>query len=97
MDNSEVIKEFIVRRWSNSNFDCKWTIGNCYWFAVILTTRFPYLKIYYEPIIGHFVAGDGTKFYDINGEYKSSNLKAFEDIKREDDIFYKRLIRDCVL
>lgn len=95
MSDSTVIKEFITRRWSDS--DCKWTTGNCYWFAVILVTRFPCLKIYYEPIIGHFVAGDGITFYDINGEYISNNLKALEEIEREDTSLYKRLVRDCVL
>lgn len=94
---SDIVIEFINRRWSHSNQDYKWTDGNCYWFALILVTRFPYLQIYYDTVVGHFVAGDGIAFYDINGRYDSANLKAFNEIKSEDESHYKRLIRDCIL
>lgn len=91
--------EFICRRWMNvaPNFADFWTNGNCYWFAHILTARFQYLKIYYNPIEGHFVAGDGDKFYDINGYYTSNDLILLEEIEKTDDAHFRRLIRDCVL
>ena len=63
----EEVLEFIKRRFP---IDCKWTDGNCYWFAKILAERFG-MQIYYLPIVGHFVAGfdsDG-KFYDYNGVF----------------------------
>ena len=89
------ILEFIQRRWKK---DCDWTNGNCYWFAYILTTRFNNLKIYYLPIEGHFVAGDGITFYDFHG---INNLQEkpylFSQLELEEPHWYKRIVRDCIL
>jgi len=88
------IKDFIERRWLDT--DANWTNGNCYWFAFILVTQFPKLKIYYSPIIGHFVAGDGVHFFDAEGEYiPTEDLISLERIKKKDPCLYKRLLRDC--
>ena len=90
------VLDFINRRWSNT--DAHWTDGNCYWFSHILSTRFPYLKIYYLPIIGHFIAGTANKYYDANGEYIPTEKPILlSDIKQEDDLYYKRIVRDCIL
>ena len=98
LNEKTLILDFIQRRWPDYeiNMASNWTSGNCYWFAVILVTRFSELDIYYDPIEGHFVAGDGINFYDINGEYKSENLLLLEDIKNNDYAHYERLIRDCI-
>ena len=61
------IEEFIKRRFSN---DCNWLYGNCYYFALILCYRFPYLEKIYYPIEGHWVVSDGEYAYDFNGKSK---------------------------
>lgn len=88
------ILDFIQRRWQKN---ADWLNGNCYWFAKILTERFPFLDIYYLPIQGHFIAGDGNIFFDWAGQL-SLNEKPilFSLIKETDITWYNRLIRDCV-
>ena len=67
--------------------DCHWTDGNCYYFSLILHSRFPNLQIFYEPILGHFVAGDGAHFYDFNGEFFDyEKLILLDDIAKEDTL-----------
>lgn len=88
------VLDFIERRWRGT--DARWNSGNCYWFALILIKRFPYLKMYYLPIQGHFIAGDGKKFYDIGGEVHSSkDLISLDFIYMNDPNWYYRLMRDC--
>lgn len=87
------VEEFIRRRWGDT--DAHWQDGNCYWFALILTQRFPsLLKLYYLPIIGHFIAGDGTNFYDSTGKINPPEKPAIEE--ELDPLEYGRLLRDCV-
>ena len=92
---NEIIK-FISKRWKN---DCHWLDGNCYYFSLILCHRFPNLQIYYLPIDGHFVAGDGQNFYDWTGELNliGETIYKFSDIEKFDDLWYERIVRDCVL
>ena len=94
---TEAVLDFIERRFKNT--DAKWTDGNCYWFSKILTMRFPTLSIYYLPVEGHFVAGDGKSFYDYNGELVASEYKIipFGEIYQNDPLWYERLMKDCVL
>ena len=94
---TEEILDFIKRRFRNT--DAKWTDRNCYWFSKILTERFPTLSIYYLPIEGHFVAGDGESFYDYKGELVASKYKiiSFADIQYADPLWYERLVRECIL
>ena len=93
MYNHEVLS-FIYRRWVS---DSGWLDGNCYWFAYILCTRFPALQIWYEPVEGHFYAGNGKQFYDWTGGCPEvSGAVLFSDIKVNDPVCYARLLRDCV-
>ena len=88
------VEEFILRRWEGT--DAHWLDGNCYWFAHILTARFPYLKIYYMPISGHFVAGTPSRYYDANGENKDKEKPIlFDEIQQTDPVWAARLMRDC--
>jgi hypothetical protein len=89
------VLEFIGRRFPRSN-DCNWLDGNCYWFARILCMRFPYLELYYNPIKGHFYAGDGTNMYDWNGLTRDNEVFSFSWIRENDSTWYERLVRDCV-
>ena len=93
----ESVIEFIERRWHNSN--ANWLNGNCYWFAKILCDRFPYLRIYYLPIEGHFIAADpiSKKYYDWTGEIElKEQAISLEYIKKNDIVWYNRLWRDCI-
>ena len=86
---------FIKHRWQK---DANWLNGNCYWFAHILKTRFPFLEIYYLPIEGHFVCGDGENFYDWTGVVKLQELPILlDDIQLIDSLWYDRIVRDCIL
>ena len=88
------VLEFIYRRWIDTQ--AHWCTGNCYWFAQILLMRFPYLRLYYMPITGHFVAGTPAKYYDANGINKSDEKPIlFEEIQQTDPEWAARLLRDC--
>ena len=89
------ILDFIHRRWRK---DANWLDGNCYWFARILQTRFPFLELYYLPIDGHFVCGDGENFYDWTGVVQLEEIPwLFSDIEEQEPNWYNRIWRDCVL
>lgn len=87
--------------------DCNWLNGNCYYFCVILMARFPNeLSIYYDAIAGHFIVGaplyleTGIKvvYYDWTGIYEPRSMPILlEDIKKNDESWYRRLVRDCIL
>lgn len=88
------ILDFINRRWQ---INANWLDGNCYWFAHILVTRFSELEIYYLPVQGHFVAGNGIVFYDWTGVVVTDEEPlALSDIKQTDPLWYQRLVRDCI-
>lgn len=98
----EKILDFINRRFSNCG--CNWMNGNCYWFAVILTTRFPRLKIYYDPVEGHFISRDMIKpdwYYDFDGAHKltkemEKRIYHFATLGNIDPIWAARLKEQCV-
>lgn len=90
------IEQFIHRRFGDT--DAHWQDGNCYYFAIILCHRFPELEIYYEPIMGHFVAGDGERFYDSRGQYSGKYApQLLSDLQKQDPDWALRLLRDCAL
>ena len=90
------VLDFIKRRFGDT--DARWQDGNCYWFAKILVERFPWLKIYYDTMEGHFVAGiPGGPFFDSRG-YASDGESIYlrlDDIRDNDKLWYDRLMRDC--
>lgn len=90
------VLEFIERRWG----DCPvhWIDGNCYWFALILSKRFPQLGIFYLPTIGHFIAGDSrtNTYYDWEGIFIPEEQPIdFAELLYKDPLWYERLLRDC--
>lgn len=98
--DSSIVQEFIARRFQSFGaqvIDC-FTAGNCYWFAHILCTEFPELKMYYIVDEGHFVAGDDRSniYYDITGK-KSLQYQpiSLETLRLSDKTWYDRLMRDC--
>lgn len=88
------ILDFIQRRFPK---DGDWTTGNCYWFAVILGNRF-FLEKYYQPKKGHFVAGDGHRFYDWTGRVGDAEDDIpilYDEMWDTDRTWAARLFRDC--
>ena len=91
------IVDFIKRKFSQTN--ANWQNGNCYWFARILCDRFPaQLQIYYLPIEGHFIAGNGEQFYDWTGLLDLKNIPRvpFKNIQETDPTWYYRLCDNCI-
>ena len=57
--------------------------------------KFPYLKTYYMPIIGYFVAGTPNRYYDwtrLNKDKEKPIL--LDEIKKTDELWYEHLMRD---
>ena len=99
----EELLEFIKRRFPLDN---DWCNGNCYWFAAILQARASICKykldIVYDPIIGHFYAYDAKEnvYYDWQGAHRivqDSEFIALDKLIKEDPLWAKRLIHDCLL
>jgi len=86
---------FIQRRFP---MDCNWTNGNCWWFASILSARFPYLSVYYLPVEGHFIAGALNTYFDWTGQiFPEETPILFKELEKADELWAYRLYRDCVL
>ena len=88
--------EFIKRRFP---VDCNWLNGNCFFFAQILKSRFPYGIIFYDVIYGHFVTEiEGIK-YDWSGivkEKRDSMYIKWDDFDNYDSLQKKRIIDGCI-
>lgn len=90
------VLDFIKRRFSQNN---AWTTGNCYYFALILHTRFPNSVIYYDVRDGHFFTRINNDFYDWTGiiipdlDYSIP----WDKFDKYDPIQKERIIRDCIL
>lgn len=92
------VTKFIDRRFGKFPKEY-WNTGNCYYFTIILCERFYYLKPYYDPIEGHFWAGNGEWFFDISRCFKKENFKeilSLDTIKIQEPEWYNRLMEDCV-
>ena len=90
----EKINDFIKRRFNKED---NWLNGNCLWFAYILKKRFPNLNIYYCPIEGHFIVGYLGAFFDWNGKIIPNEIPILlDEIEENDDLWYNKLIRDCL-
>ena len=93
------IEEFIHRRFSQ---DCEWISGNCYYFAIILKSRFAG-SIVYDLIDGHFLFMDlEHKLYDWTGlrddiYYDGDRIVDWQSYADIDLLHYKRIRRDCIL
>lgn len=91
----EKILNFIQKRFPT---DCNWLDGNCYYFAVILQTRFSG-DIYYDVVNGHFVACIKDKLYDWTGEVEEDEDSVYvkwKDFAYYDEYRAERIIRDCI-
>lgn len=89
------VLDFISRRFSG---DCDWTSGNCYYFAMILKSRFPCCNIYYDVIYGHFIVKIGKLFYDHKGivDLTDRYLVDWDRFDDYDSNQKRAIIRDCI-
>lgn len=102
-DSMKKVLDFIHRRFRD--YDCNWTNGNCYYFAVILAERFRNegAIIYYDTVDGHFVCKIDGVFYDWNGaltfedEHIEKYIKKWSELRKEDPIWSDRIVRDVIL
>ena len=78
--------------------DSNWTDGNCFYFAIILQTRFPDGIIYYDVVQGHFLFEYQGNYYDWDGIQSPSlsSLVKWEDFYEYDASRMERIIRDCI-
>lgn len=92
MISDQEVLDFIHRRFP---IDCNWTNGNCYYFAIILKSRFGG-DIYYDTVVGHFYIRICNTNYDFRGTYTPIKGILFDDIKKNDKLWYDRLLDQCV-
>lgn len=89
------VKEFIDRRFKA---DCNWLNGNCYYFALILSDRFPGGTVYYDVIYGHFIYLYKGKYYDWSGEMKpDGHLVEWAKFDEYDSLQKKHIIEGCLM
>lgn len=89
------ILEFIKRRFS---VDCNWLNGNCFYFTLILSFRFPQGDIYYDVINGHFVFKYDNYYYDWSGIIEPDGyLVKWDEFDKYDSLQKKIIIRDCLM
>lgn len=73
--------------------------GNCLYFAIILKLRFPDGEIMLMQIDNHFVFKLNNDLFDIRGNVSDicnvPDLISFSVLEKEDNLYYKRLLRDC--
>jgi hypothetical protein len=99
MDAKSEIMQFISRFAGSEDV---FLHGCCYWFARILEERFLHrfeLHIKYEPVEGHFVIWIHGRYYDVRGDvtemYRGKPMYDLDELEKEDNKMYKRLMRDC--
>jgi hypothetical protein len=66
IDIETFIKDFRGYGTGNEIIEC-FTQGHCYWFAFILSNRFPEGEIYYNTM-NHFIFKYNNRLYDITGD-----------------------------
>ena len=91
--NMDTVTTFIRKRFSK---DCHWLDGNCYYFALILKDRFNG-KIYYDSVNGHFITLINGQFYDWTGRIHPNidDIFDWDTLEKIDNLYYKRIVKDC--
>jgi len=101
MINKEVLS-FISRFTSKGRYEqviAAFTQGCCYWFAVILQTRFEKYSpiIMYDYIINHFATKIGNRIYDITGDVTDKYTWFPWDELNDEVISVTKVTRDCIM
>lgn len=95
---SNEVLDFIAN--FNPGGDCQevidvFTCGCCYWFAFILTHRFPVSELMYDEVENHFAARIGDRIYDITGDITGrGGMVPWSSI--DDELLVQHIIRDCI-
>lgn len=91
----DIVTAFINRRFKT---DCHWLDGNCYYFSLILSDRFPGGCIYYDVILGHFVYFYEGKYYDWSGETQPEGyLVEWSKFDEYDSLQKNSIIEGCLM
>lgn len=90
----EKVLSFIKTRFPN---DSGWLSGNCYYFAIILQSRFPGGSIVYDVISGHFLYRLEGVYYDWSGKATPSLcLVDWDAFESYDPLQKERIVEDCL-
>lgn len=94
MERKQEILEFIRRRFPNDN---GWLTGQCYYFALILKSRFQLGEIMYDVINGHFVYYEDGQYYDWSGCINPDGYYViWEKFDEYDSLQKERIIEGCI-
>lgn len=95
MNIQNEVLEFIHRRFL---IDSHFLDGNCYYFGMILKSRFPQGVLFYEVISGHFITLIDGKYYDWTGVVEPYGyLVEWDKFDEYDSLLKQRIIRDCIM
>lgn len=93
--NSEV-DDFLKRFHTSKDIDEVFTKGCCYWFAFVLSRRFPEGRIMYDQINNHFTTEINGSLYDITGDVTGKySVEPWDELN--DELLKNRLARDCIM
>lgn len=80
---------------ADQTIDRVFTEGCCYWFALILCTRFPGAEMMYDLTSNHFVAKIKGHLYDITGDVSGKySVIRWDDYG--DNIHRERIEKYCI-
>ena len=91
------VTAFLRRFHDSPDVDSVFTKGCCYWFAVILTHRFPNSHIVYDPVLNHFAAKIDGRIFDITGDVTDKSASGWTAWDSYADLAHRRrIVRDCI-
>lgn len=90
------IREF--KRFDTGQVTRTFTNGYCYWFALILHTRFPDSEIVYYDAGNHFACKIRNRIFDITGDITDKNLffESWNEFKKEEPLKALRITQYCI-
>ena len=89
---------FLRRFHLYDSVDRVFTEGCCYWFAVILHTRFPESQIVYEPVLNHFAVAVEGRVFDVTGDVTDRAVSGWIPWDSyADEPHRRRIVRDCIM
>lgn len=72
------------------------SLGCCYWFAIILYCRFPESRLMYDEVTNHFATEIDGRIYDVTGDITGKyEMAPWDDLP--DPQLRRRITRDCIL
>ncbi len=90
------IAGFLRRFHISENVDEVFTCSCCYWFAKIMSERFPESQIMYDSIACHFVVEIDGRLFDITGDVTDKyNAELWSDFT--DVIHKERIVSECIM